>query len=86
MHKDIQTSHSRTQENEASAACPEESIDLTASLLPIPDEEDVAGFIALYQAQYGVELEQEKAHEILGGLMRFLYLTRRRTHVQPIDG
>ena len=64
-------------------------------LVPVPGEEDVAGFIALYRERYGVELEPGRAHEILGGLMRFLYLTGRAgagatrqpgPHTVPLDG
>ena len=44
-------------------------------LLPVPTQEDADGFVALYRKLYGVELSPEKAHEILGGLMRFYYLT-----------
>jgi len=86
MLKSTQEPHNHTQKDKPTAAGSEEPLHETALLLPVPDQAEVAGFIALYQAEYGVELEPEKAHEILGGLMRFLYLTRRGTRVQPLDG
>ena len=48
-------------------------------LLPVPNREEVADFIALYRRKYGVELDEAQASEVLGGLMRFLYLTQRHT-------
>jgi hypothetical protein len=35
------------------------------------------GFIRLYRETYDVELEAQMAYEILGGLMRFFYLTSK---------
>lgn len=52
-------------------------------MLPVPDQEDVEGFITLYRLKYGIVLDPEEAHEILGGLMRFLYLTRRAAGDAP---
>ena len=73
----------RAAAGQTDATSREEPLSQTALLLPVPDEEDVAGFTALYRKRYGVELEPEIAHEILGSLMRFLYLTRRRTEGPP---
>lgn len=86
MHKDTHVAHDQTQGNMSTTIGSGEALHQTPLLLPVPDQADVAGFIVLYQAEYGVELEPEKAHEILGGLMRFLYLARRGTHAQPLDG
>lgn len=86
MLKNTQEPYNQAQEDKPIGAGSEEPLREAALLLPVPDQVEVAGFIALYQAEYSVELEPEKAHEILGGLMRFLYLTRRGTRVQPLDG
>lgn len=45
-------------------------------LLPVPTEQDVQGFIELYRTKYGKDLDPVDAGRKLGGLMRFLYLTR----------
>ena len=45
-------------------------------LLPIPDQEDIDGFIALYQRLYGITLSRDEAQDVVGRLMRFYYLTR----------
>ncbi len=46
-------------------------------LLPAPNDDEVTRFITLYQDQYGIALEPAQAHQVLSGLMRFLYLTQR---------
>ena len=45
-------------------------------LLPVPTEQDIEGFIELYRTKYGKDLNPVDAGRKLGGLMRFLYLTR----------
>lgn len=45
-------------------------------LLPIPTEREVEGFAELYRTKYGISLGPAEAARQLGGLMRFLYLTR----------
>lgn len=44
-------------------------------LYPTPSSGGIAKLQRFYQNEYGVELSEEQAHEILSGIMRFLYLT-----------
>ena len=52
------------------------------AILSTPTEKEVEGFIALYRKKYEVELDPVDALRMLGGLIRFLYLTR----TQPPEG
>ncbi len=45
-------------------------------LLPVPDNDDIDGFIALIKKLYGKDIPRQEAADILGRLMRFYYLTR----------
>ena len=45
------------------------------ALLPTPTQKEVDGSITLYRTKYGAELESGEAGRLLGGLMRWLYLT-----------
>ena len=56
--------------------------ELIPMALPTPTGKEVAGFIALYRAKYGIELDPSEAGKKLSGLMRFLYLTQI---IRPID-
>lgn len=47
-------------------------------LLPLPKPAEVADFVDLYGETYGVKIDDQKAYEILGGLMRWRWLTRER--------
>ena len=44
-------------------------------LLPIPSPQDVDGFVELYEREFGKRLSKQEAIDMLGGLMRWVYLT-----------
>lgn len=55
---------------------------IVMQLLPVPNQEDIDGFIALIEKLYGKEdMPREEASDILGRLMRFYYLTRLKPHL-----
>jgi len=56
-----------------------------SELLPIPNEEDIEGWIDMYERNYGVRLTEE-AHKSLGGQMRFPYLTRIQSPANETGG
>ena len=50
--------------------------DFPLAVLPTPTGEDVEGFIELYHTKYGVDLDPVEATRMLGGLVRWVYLTQ----------
>lgn len=58
-------------------------------LLPIPDAEGIAKTKEIYLNQFGMTITDEQAGDILGRVMRYLYLTSElcsdthSTHANP---
>lgn len=46
------------------------------TIYPTPSPQGIAKLQAFYLDEYGMTLSDEQAYDILGGVMRFLYLTR----------
>lgn len=46
-------------------------------LLPVPDKEGVEKTIELVKARIGRDVSYEEAENLLGGVMRYLYLLKR---------
>ena len=46
------------------------------TIYPTPSPQGIAKLRAFYLHEYGMTIGDEDAYEILGGVMRFLYLTR----------
>ena len=44
-------------------------------LLPLPDEEGIRKTKELYKNKFGQDITDEEAMDVLGRIMRFLYLT-----------
>ena len=45
------------------------------TIYPTPSPEGIAKLQEFYRTERGLEVSDEQAYEILGGIMRFLYLT-----------
>lgn len=45
-------------------------------LLPTPTEDEIERFITLYHTKYGIDLDPVEATRMLGGLVRWIYLTQ----------
>jgi hypothetical protein len=45
------------------------------TIYPVPSPEGIAKLQEFYRKEHSLEIGDEQACEILGGLMRFLYLT-----------